>query len=312
MASSLSRSYEEIRDRLEDLQERLEDAGRSLPRSASRSLHRSRSLSKRVEDSLPWRRRPSHWYDRPAEWYHEGAEAAGDYARAGADYARQGARLGAEYARAGAAYARERPTMTGLVAAGAALVLVGGAIYAARRTSLYVEEPDYDVVDRESEFEVRDYGPQTVAETRATGRREEAVGAAFRRLADYIFARQRPGRKIAMTAPVMQRPVMGETGRRRGWRVQFVMPAKLSRDELPAPAQDDVELKDVPARRVASVTFSGRMTDRLALENLAALRMFIADRRLTTKGEPVYAYYNPPMVPGFLRRNEIMIEVEKA
>ncbi|MBZ8133436.1 heme-binding protein [Afifella sp. IM 167] len=201
--------------------------------------------------------------------------------------------------------------MTGLVAAGAALILVGGAIYAARRTSLYVEEPDYDVVDKESEFEVRDYGPQIVAETHAAGRREQAASAAFQRLADYIFARQRPGRKIAMTAPVMQVPVVGETGARRGWRVQFLMPAKLGRADLPEPVQEEVDLKEVPARRVASVTFAGKMSDRLALENLAALRMFIADRKLTAKGEPVYAYYNPPMVPGFLRRNEIMIEVEK-
>ncbi|WP_084175061.1 SOUL family heme-binding protein [Afifella pfennigii] len=297
MANALSRSYAQIREELDELEDRLERAGRTLPQ--------------RLEGAVPWRRRSRHWYDTPAEWGRHGAETARDYALAGAGAARAGARAGADYARAGAHYVRERPTLAGLVAVGAALVLVGGAIYAARRTSLYVEEPDYDVVDKESEFELRDYGPMIVAETRAAGRREEAANAGFHRLADYIFARQRPGRKIAMTAPVMQLPVTGETGRRRGWRVRFVMPAKLGRAELPEPVQDEVKLEEMPARRVAAVTFSGNMTDRLALENLAALRMFIADRGLTAKAEPTYAYYNPPMIPGFLKRNEIMIEVEK-
>ncbi|MCF1504510.1 heme-binding protein [Afifella sp. H1R] len=276
MPNALSRSYAELRDTLEKLQDNLEERGRSVADTGH-------DVARRARRANPWRRPEPNWYDRPAQWYHHGSD-----------------------------YVRERPGVAGLVAAGAALVLVGGAIYAARRTSLYIEEPDYDVVDRKSEFEVREYGKQVVAEAHATGRREQALKAGFHKLADYIFARQRPGKKIAMTAPVVQAPVVGENGRRRGWAVRFIMPAKWSLADLPKPAQDDVVLKEMSPRRVAAVRFSGQMNDRLALENLEALRLFIEDHGLKAIGEPIYAYYNPPMTPGFMRRNEIMVEVSEA
>jgi hypothetical protein len=44
---------------------------------------------------------------------------------------------------------------------------------------------------------------------------------------------------------------------------------------------------------------------------LTALKNFIRDRGLTVVGEPVFARYDPPFMPWFLRRNEIQIEVER-
>lgn len=190
-----------------------------------------------------------------------------------------------------------------------------------------VETPAYTVVTADGPFEVRDYPPLVVAEVRRTGPRGEALSAGFGPLARYIFAKERGGERISMTAPVTQvrpdapppdsseriamtAPVTQSPADAGDWAVSFIMPARYRLSELPAPAGQDVQLKEVPARRVAAVRFSGRTTDQSIAENESKLRDWMAARGLKAGAEPVYAYYNDPFTPGFLRRNEVIIETD--
>lgn len=189
------------------------------------------------------------------------------------------------------------------IAAGAGLAAVGAvaAITHARQT----EQPDYRVLRSDTDFELRDYPPLVVAEVRNSGSRERASGASFRRLAAYIFAQDRPdgGEKIAMTAPVLQDETQpGE------WRMRFVMPSQYTLATLPTPPAD-IALAETPARRMAAVRFSGNGSARdLALME-ARLRDWMMGAGLMPAGEPEFAFYNAPMVPGPLRRNEVLIPV---
>lgn len=189
------------------------------------------------------------------------------------------------------------------IAAGAGLAAVGAiaAITQARQ----IEEPDYREVRSDGDFSLRDYPPLVVAEVSNAGSRERASGASFRRLAAYIFAQDRPagGEKIAMTAPVLQ-----DETRPGEWRMRFVMPSRYTLNTLP-PAPDDIDLTEVPARRMAAVRFSGSGEARdLALME-ARLRDWMREAGLMPAGEAEYAFYNAPMVPGPLRRNEVLIPV---
>lgn len=189
------------------------------------------------------------------------------------------------------------------IAAGAGLAAVGAAAaYAQYRQA---EEPDFAVVRADGDFELRDYPALVVAEVSNAGTRESASGASFRRLAAYIFAQDRPegGEKIAMTAPVLQdEPRPGQ------WRMRFVMPSKYTLDTLP-PAPDDITLTQTPARRMAAVRFSGNASGRdLALME-ARLRDWLATQGLMPAGEAEFAFYDAPMIPGPLRRNEVLIPV---
>lgn len=190
-----------------------------------------------------------------------------------------------------------------LIAAGAGLAIVGAA--AAFAQSRQTEQPDFRLVRQDGDFEIRDYPALVVAEVTHAGSRERASGASFRRLAAYIFAQDRPegGEKIAMTAPVLQdEPRPGQ------WRMRFVMPARYTRDALP-PAPEDIALVDTPARKMAAVRFSGTASDRdLALME-ARLRDWMAMQGLMPAGEAEFAFYDAPMVPGPLRRNEVLIPV---
>lgn len=107
-----------------------------------------------------------------------------------------------------------------------------------------------------------------------------------------------------MTAPVLQ---AGDTS---GWRVAFVVPAQYSWETAPQPTDPRVKLRLLPARTVAAVRFSGTWDEERFTTKEKELRALLADRGLKTIGEAMYARYNPPFTPWFLRRNEVMIAVE--
>lgn len=203
-----------------------------------------------------------------------------------------------------------KDVMVGAAAVGAALI--GGAFYLFKERQ--TEEPDYRVLVTDGDYQLRDYPAITVAETLVEGARKASLSAGFRTLADYIFAKSRDGEKIAMTAPVIQDggdpmasdPPLFDDGLEGAWRTRFVMPAGRGADDLPQPP-DGIELVELPARKVAVVSFSGAADDKLLAAQEDRLRGWLARRGEKCEAEPEFAFYNSPMIPGPLRRNEVWL-----
>lgn len=168
-----------------------------------------------------------------------------------------------------------------------------------------VEIARYQVIEAQGPMEIRAYPALTVAEVTRTGTRDRAVRSGFGPLARYIFAREREGEKIAMTAPVTQKSEDGS------WTIQFIMPSGYTLDSLPKPAGTDVRLREMPATRRAAIRFSGWWSDELFKAKDAELRDWLGGKGLETAGTPVFAYYNDPFTPGFLRRNEILYDLKQ-
>ncbi|UOR14381.1 SOUL family heme-binding protein [Qipengyuania aquimaris] len=202
------------------------------------------------------------------------------------------------------------------VAVGAGLATLGAAVAVAQYRD--TETPAYSSIDSQGAFELREYEPMIVAEVTHTGERRRALNAGFRRLAAYIFAEDRPGDKIAMTSPVMQDPpekiamtspvTVGEGDETGTWRTRFVMPAKYTMETLPEPPSD-ITLTEIPARRMASVQFDGRGTSQDLAKMEGFLRRWMDERGLEAGGPAEFAFYDAPMVPPMMRRNEVMIPV---
>ena len=190
-----------------------------------------------------------------------------------------------------------------LWAAGGALALLLVALGGWTLLMRTVETPDHRVIRAEGAYELRAYPALRVAEIARDGPRRAALREGFGPLARYIFARDREGPKIAMTAPVTQRP-SGE-----GWAVAFILPAEYADAAPPAPATPGVAIRTEPAGRWAALRFSETPDDASLAAREAALRGWIAAQELSAQGAAVYAYYDDPMVPGFLRRNEVLIRV---
>ena len=182
-----------------------------------------------------------------------------------------------------------------------------------------VRQPDYISVATDGDMELRDYPSLVVAEVTREGDRANAVRRGFGPLAGYIFAKERDGDRIAMTAPVTQRrrdpiamtaPVTQTPAASSGsWAIRFIMPANYSLESLPKPVGSDVRLAKLPRQRRAVIRFSGVTTNELIDAKESALRKWLMERGLRPNGPPTYAYYNHPLTPGFLRRNEVMFDV---
>ena len=112
------------------------------------------------------------------------------------------------------------------------------------------------------------------------------------------------GDKIKMTAPVGQQRAQGK------WAVSFMMPASYTLETLPEPEDPEVKLRQVPARRMAAVRYSGFWSEKNYLRYKLELESWINERGLRIVGDPIWARYNPPFTPWFLRRNEILIPVD--
>lgn len=217
-----------------------------------------------------------------------------------------------------------------MVAAAARPLLLGLLALAGASAVGATEEPDYQVVEKDGAFELRQYPALLAAETLVTGADfEDAGDIAFGRLFRYITGNNRAraeiamtapvvqtatrpardGEKIAMTAPVIQEPVVQPSGAAGGYRVAFIVPAEYTRETVPEPLDPAVRIVATPARLVAAMTYSGRTSAEMHRKNEASLRAELGNRGLTAAGEPITAQYDAPFIPGPFRRNEVLIPV---
>ena len=182
------------------------------------------------------------------------------------------------------------------------------------------EIPAYRVTLKEGAIEIRAYPPLVAAEVTVGGDRDTAVRAGFRLLAGYIFGGNDGGRTIAMTAPVMQRPLTGtriamtapvmQSQAGEDWTIQFLMPASWTLETLPKPNNAQVHLRPVAPSRVAALRFSGFVREPEIRRHTEHLNSFLNQHHLKAAGAPALARYDPPWQPWFLRRNEILLDLQ--
>ena len=171
-----------------------------------------------------------------------------------------------------------------------------------------VNEPPYNLVKNEPPFEVRDYGVLTVAETVIEGDFDVAGSLGFRRVAGYIFGKNQNAKgeseKIAMTAPVTME------AQNQQWRMHFVMPQGMALSSLPKPVDASVQLRELPAQRMAAVRFSGLTTAASIERQTQLLKDWLARNNLEFEDRPQLARYNDPFTLPWNRRNEILIPLK--
>jgi effector-binding domain-containing protein len=193
------------------------------------------------------------------------------------------------------------------------LLLVFGGIEA-----MATEEVKYRVLESSGDFELRQYESSIVAETTVEGDFHEVGNEGFRRLFDYISGKNRKKQSIPMTAPVSQEassekiPMTAPVNQEKmgeAWRITFFMPSTLTMETLPEPLDPRVKLMKIPGRLMAALSYSGTWSRERYEGKEQRLKELIRQRGLKIEGEPVFARYNPPFMPWFLRRNEVLIPV---
>jgi hypothetical protein len=173
------------------------------------------------------------------------------------------------------------------------------------------ESIHYIIIKRLENVEIRQY-PKIITAT-VYG---ESDDVAFGHLFNYIAGNNESKKKIPMTAPVitseeegekipMTAPVLSGTN-----YFSFVLPPDYSVETVPKPLDDQVKIEEIGQRFVAAVIFKGRAPDREVNKHTDALLGVLKRNGVITRGEPFLMRYNSPFAPGFIRRNEVGIEIE--
>jgi len=193
--------------------------------------------------------------------------------------------------------------MIGWGVAGA--VLAGGLIAGCRTSRAGYESAPYKVVRKDGRFELRDYPRLRVVETDMVARGDSGNGS-FGRLFGYISGRNATEQKIAMTTPVfMSRDETNAT-------MAFVLPAALEAGDVPQPEDKAVRVREVEDGRFAVFRFSGGRSPANEAAALKQIEGWVAEQGLQAiVNAPVYGYFDPPWTPGFLRRNEVMVRMDR-
>jgi hypothetical protein len=189
------------------------------------------------------------------------------------------------------------------------------------------EQQPYELIRRYPHFELRWYPACAVAEVKVTTDFDRAGNAAFRYLFNYISGNNSGRRKLAMTAPVIQEPgspqklamtapvlqqgpLPGTVGSSE-FVVAFVLPAGVTADTAPTPADPKVTVRGVPATLAAALSFSGGGSASSFERHNAGLQAAVKLAGLTPVGPPRFARFDPPFKPWFLRRNEVLQDIKE-
>ena len=174
-----------------------------------------------------------------------------------------------------------------------------------------IEQPNYSVILEQDIFAIRDYSSLMAVETEVFSSRREATGDAFRRLFRYISGENEDNLEISMTSPVAQTLAnRNNDDSAERWMVRFFLPRNMAEKNIPLPSEKGVRVTKLKAQRFASVSFRGSQSDKRIEENTAKLKAFIVQNGYEVSGRPIYAFYDPPFIPWFLRDNEILLPVK--
>jgi len=191
-----------------------------------------------------------------------------------------------------------------LVASALAIILMLALLLAQSST----ETIPYAVKGKIGEIEFRHY-PELVLATVDTA--EDNAG--FNLLFAYISGSNKPREKIPMTAPVitsqkipMTAPVVSDAA-----SMSFVMPAGTTREETPDPLDSRVRIVALPQREIAVIRFSGYAAQEDVDATTSRLQDGLKNEGIVTAGQPFLMQYDSPWMPGFLRRNEVAVEVRR-
>lgn len=167
------------------------------------------------------------------------------------------------------------------------------------------DRPKYRVLEKQGNFEIRDYEPRIVAEIAIEGDSESALKEGFNILAAYIFGQNATKVKIAMTAPVEQR----KDSTHKNWIITFSIPKQYKMEELPSPKNSNIALNHLESQKMAVFVFSGICTQEIFKKNTKLLLNWIEQRGYTPMGSCIFARYDPPWTLPCFRHNELLFVI---
>jgi hypothetical protein len=166
-----------------------------------------------------------------------------------------------------------------------------------------IEEYPYTVVKKYNDFEIRNYEASLFTSVKLkTGSYKEVSRKGFSILGGYIFGKNEKKESIAMTSPVAM-SIDKET------TMMFLVPKRYNKQNLPKPVNTEIQFVEVPAKKMAVITFGGWASDDKIETYKTKLKILLDKNVIKYSNNFTVLGYNPPYEVLF-RRNEVVVELE--
>lgn len=168
------------------------------------------------------------------------------------------------------------------------------------------EEPEYDILFEEGDFEVRRYSAQLLAHvTLKDVSFDEFRETAFKKLANYIFSGNSQKKDVPMTSPVLQY----ETSPRE-WTMSFILPAEYNLGSIPKPLDSSIKIEQIAGYDAAIMRYTGTNSYQSFKSHELKLMKWVSKHQdFDPVGQAYAAQYDAPFVIPFLRRNEVFLKL---
>jgi hypothetical protein len=135
--------------------------------------------------------------------------------------------------------------------------------------------------------------------------------SAFSLLFQYISGENTTRRRIPMTAPVITSEKIKMTAPviTRNNYMAFAIPSSYNKETVPTPTNPLVHIEVQPDKTMAVLRFGGRTPETRVEKYTKDLIAALKAHDIQMKGEAMLLRYNSPFTPGFLRRNEVAVEI---
>ncbi|HKL47394.1 MAG TPA: heme-binding protein [Candidatus Izemoplasmatales bacterium] len=165
----------------------------------------------------------------------------------------------------------------------------------------FFETIHYTVIQKDGPIELREYDDILLASTQTPINIKQNSG--FSRIFNYISGENKENTKISMTTPVVtyeenNRLVTG-----------FYVPSKYNKETVPKPNKDMVFINELESSLYAVIKFKGKWTEKNYDQHDQILLNYLKDSQYKIVSQRFVFRYQPPMFPGFLRRNEIAYQI---
>ena len=167
-----------------------------------------------------------------------------------------------------------------------------------------IKEPDYTILQKEKNIEIREYSEYVIARTSVIKDENRSDNGMFMILANYIFGGNKKKESIAMTAPVITKE------NDESYDMVFFMLDVDEVDELPNPDSKNVHLERMNLGKTVAIRFGWWATRWNIERNRRILERYIEENDLEVVSEMMVAQYNSPWDWPFLRRNDVIFQIK--
>ena len=176
-------------------------------------------------------------------------------------------------------------------------------IFFSMATSETLKNPEFILVEKHGDIEVREYSEYVIAKTSISQGDMELNNNMFRTLAGYIFGGNNKSQSIPMTAPVITK------NDESSYDMIFFMLDANKPEDLPLPNSSNISIEMMDLGKTISITFGMWATDSRVKYYKKKLDKHIKDNNIQIKSPLMVAQYNSPWAMPPFRKNELIYKI---